>query len=242
MDIADTALITGATEGIGRAAAKLLTAKGCKLVTVDRNEPRELLKGETFLKADLSNEEQLQSTLARVRDEFEISILVNNVAMVRLAPLGEVQMVDLAEVMAFNVGCTLRFTQAVLPRMKAARYGRIVNLSSRAALGKELRTTYGASKAAVIGMTRTWSLELAKHGITVNSVAPGPIATEMFQRSNPLDSAQTRAILNTIPVGRLGMPDEVAHAIAFFADRKAGFITGQTIYVCGGMTVGATAV
>jgi 3-oxoacyl-[acyl-carrier protein] reductase len=242
MTIIDTALITGATEGIGRATAKLLAAKGCRLVTVDLNEPRELLEGETFLQADLSHEEQLQSVLARVRDEFDISILVNNVAAIRLAPLGEVKMADLAEVMAMNVGCALQFAQAVLPKMKAARYGRIVNLSSRAALGKESRTTYGASKAAVIGMTRTWSLELAPHGITVNAIGPGPIGTEMFQRANPTDSAQTRAILNTIPVGRLGAPDEVAHAVAFFADRKAGFITGQTLYVCGGMTVGATAV
>jgi NAD(P)-dependent dehydrogenase (short-subunit alcohol dehydrogenase family) len=122
--------------------------------------------------------------------------------------------------------------------MKAARYGRIVNVSSRTALGKELRTVYSATKAGLHGITRTWALELARHGITVNAIGPGPIGTELFMRVNPADSPRTKAIIDGVPVGRLGTPADIAHAVAFFADGRAGFVTGQVLYVCGGMTIG----
>jgi NAD(P)-dependent dehydrogenase (short-subunit alcohol dehydrogenase family) len=122
--------------------------------------------------------------------------------------------------------------------MKAARFGRIVSISSRAALGKELRTVYSATKAALHGMTKTWALELGAHGITVNAVGPGPIDTELFRRVNPADSPRTKAIIEGIPVKRLGTPEDIAHAVASLLDERAGFITGQVLYVCGGMTVG----
>jgi NAD(P)-dependent dehydrogenase (short-subunit alcohol dehydrogenase family) len=122
--------------------------------------------------------------------------------------------------------------------MKAARFGRIVSVSSRAALGKELRVAYSAAKAGLEGMTKTWALELAAHGITANAVGPGPIGTELFHQNNPADSPRTRAIIEGIPVKRLGTPEDVAHAIASLLDERAGFVTGQVLYVCGGMTVG----
>ena len=115
---------------------------------------------------------------------------------------------------------------------------RIVNISSRAALGKELRTAYSASKAALIAMTRTWALELAGFGITVNAVAPGPIRTSLFDEANPPDSPRTKAIVDNIPVGFMGEPDDVADAVAFFASDRARFVTGQVLYVCGGVSVG----
>ncbi len=122
--------------------------------------------------------------------------------------------------------------------MKSRRFGRIVNISSRAALGKELRTAYAATKAGLHGITRTWALELAKHGITVNAIGPGPIATELFMHANPPGSLRTKAIVDSVPVGRLGTPADVANAVAFFADARSGFVTGQVLYVCGGMTCG----
>ena len=122
--------------------------------------------------------------------------------------------------------------------MKAARFGRIVNISSRAALGKELRTVYAATKAGLHGMTRTWALEFAAHGITVNAVGPGPIGTELFHQVNPAGSPRTKAIIEGVPVKRLGTPEDIAHAAAFLLDERAGFVTGQVLYVCGGMTVG----
>jgi 3-oxoacyl-[acyl-carrier protein] reductase len=128
--------------------------------------------------------------------------------------------------------------QAVLPAMKEAKYGRIVNISSRAALGKSLRVVYSATKAALHGMTRTAALELGMHGVTVNAVGPGPIATELFTRVNPPDSPATKRIIESIPVQRMGTADDVAHAVAMLVDERSGFITGQVLYVCGGMTVG----
>lgn len=130
--------------------------------------------------------------------------------------------------------------QAVVPAMKAAGRGRVVNISSRAALGKELRTAYAATKAGLHGMTRTWALELGRWGITVNAVGPGPIRTSLFDAVNPADSPRTKAIIDAVPIGRLGTCEDVAEAVGFFASDGAGFITGQVLYVCGGMTTGAT--
>jgi NAD(P)-dependent dehydrogenase (short-subunit alcohol dehydrogenase family) len=163
---------------------------------------------------------------------------VNNVGIVRPAPLEETSVEDLAAVLDVNLRSAILAAQALLPTMREAGFGRIVNIASRAALGKELRTAYAASKAGLIGLTRTWALELAAQGITVNAIGPGPIATELFRRANPDNSPRTRAIIEGVPVKRLGTPDDIAHAAAFFLDDRAGFVTGQTVYVCGGLTVG----
>ena len=122
--------------------------------------------------------------------------------------------------------------------MKAAGIGRIVSISSRAALGKELRTAYAATKAGLHGMTKTWALELGRHGITANAVGPGPIRTPLFERVNPPDAPRTKEIVARIPVGFMGEPEDVAEAVAFLASDRARFVTGQVLYVCGGMTVG----
>jgi NAD(P)-dependent dehydrogenase (short-subunit alcohol dehydrogenase family) len=122
--------------------------------------------------------------------------------------------------------------------MRARGFGRIVNVASRAAYGKELRSAYAASKAGLIGLTRTWALEYAAHGITVNAVAPGPIATELFRAGNPEGSERTRRIVEGVPAGRMGEPEDVAHAVMFFLDRRSSFVTGQVLPVCGGLTVG----
>jgi NAD(P)-dependent dehydrogenase (short-subunit alcohol dehydrogenase family) len=121
--------------------------------------------------------------------------------------------------------------------MKEAGFGRIVSISSRAALGKELRTAYAASKAAIHGMTKTWALELGPAGITANAIGPGPIATELFRAVNPDNSPRTAAIREAIPVRRFGKPEDIANAVSFLLGAEAGFITGQVLYVCGGMTV-----
>lgn len=231
-------LITGGAGAIARAIVRRAAEAGWRPVTLDLRAPAEPLPNEVFLPCDFADAASAKVALAEVAAAHAPTRLVNNVGIVRPAPVEETTIEDLAAVMDVNLRSALLATQALLPAMRNAGFGRIVNIASRAALGKELRTAYAASKAGLIGLTRTWALELAPQGITVNCIGPGPIATDLFRRANPDNSPRTRAIIEGVPVRRLGTPDDIAHAAAFYLDDRAGFVTGQTIYVCGGMTVG----
>jgi 3-oxoacyl-[acyl-carrier protein] reductase len=165
---------------------------------------------------------------------------VNNVGAVFPAPLREQSLDDVDRAYAPNLRCAVQCAQAVVPGMSEAGFGRIVNMASRAALGKELRTAYSASKADLIGLTRGWALELGPEGITVNAIGPGPIATELFGQANAAE--RTKRITDAIAVRRMGTPADVAHTAAYLLDEGAGFVTGQTIYVCCGLTVGVSPV
>jgi NAD(P)-dependent dehydrogenase (short-subunit alcohol dehydrogenase family) len=232
------AVVTGASAGIGRAIAKRLSEDGYGVVTIDRVKPQQLLPNEAFYQADLSERESTVKLLSEIAALHPVTTLVNNVGIVRPAPIEEATLEDLHAVVALNLGTSILCAQAFIPLMKKAKSGRIINISSRVALGKELRTVYAATKAGLHGMTRTWALELAPFGITVNAVGPGPIATELFHQVNPPSSPRTQAIIDGVPVRRLGVPDDIAQAVAFFSDQRSSFITGQVIYVCGGMTIG----
>jgi len=224
-------LITGGANGIGRAIAERSRADGYETVIID-------LVGDG-IRADLSEPQQTARALEEALRGGPITRLVNNVGVIKPAPIEGQTLDEFDTVMALNLRCAMQCAQAVLPGMKEARFGRIVNISSRAALGKELRTAYAASKAGLQGMARVWALELGEFGITANAVGPGPIRTELFDRGNPPDSPRTRAILNAIPVRRMGCVEDVAHAVSFLLDARSGFVTGQVLYVCGGMTVGS---
>jgi NAD(P)-dependent dehydrogenase (short-subunit alcohol dehydrogenase family) len=121
--------------------------------------------------------------------------------------------------------------------MKKNKSGKIINIGSRASLGKHDRTVYAATKAGLIGMTRTWALELAPFNINVNYIGPGLIATELFRKVNPSGSERTERLVSAIPLKRVGDPEDMANVIAFFASDEASFVTGQTLYVCGGLSV-----
>ena len=118
------------------------------------------------------------------------------------------------------------------------KIGRIINVASRAVLGRENRTSYSAAKAGLYGFSRTWALELAKRNITVNIISPGPILTELQRKNNNQTKKYKKEFLQQNPMGRFGKPEEVAHAIDFFLSEKSSFITGQSLYVCGGMSIG----
>jgi 3-oxoacyl-[acyl-carrier protein] reductase len=231
MSARERVLITGGAAGIGRATADRCRADGYEVVVIDREG--------NGIRADLSSPEATAAALEEALSGGPITRLVNNVGIVRPGPVEEQTPADLDLAVSLNLRCSLQCLQALLPGMKTARFGRVVNVSSRAALGKELRTVYAATKAALIGMAKVWALELGAHGITVNAVGPGPIRTDLFDRANPPNSPRTKAIINAIPVRRVGTPEDAANAIAFLLDRRTGFVTGQTLYVCGGMTVGA---
>lgn len=224
-------LITGGANGIGAAIAERCRLDGLDVLTADR------LGGD--INVDLTDVDATTSAIRECLADGPITRLVNNVGAVFPATVDEQTHEQMTAAWDVNVRTALTCLQPLLPGMKAAGFGRVVNISSRAALGKELRTAYAATKAALIGMTRVWSLELGQFGITVNAVAPGPIATELFEKANPPGHARTRAILESVPVGRMGTPDDVAHSAAYFLDQRSGFVTGQTLFVCGGITVGA---
>jgi len=228
-------LITGGASGIGRAVAERCRADGYAPVVIDREGEA----GDGIIRADLSDPEQTAQALEKALRGGPITRLVNNVGVVRPGPLEEQTLADLDLVVSLNLRCAMQCMQALLPGMKEAQFGRVVNMASRAALGKELRTVYAATKAGLIGMAKVWALELGEHGITANAVGPGPIRTELFDRANPHNSPRTRAIIEAVPVRRLGMPEDVANAVSFLLDARSGFVTGQALYVCGGMTVGA---
>lgn len=231
-------LVTGGASGIGKAIAELGELRGWDVAVLDR-EPAPV--GTSYL-ADLSDSAATGKALADVLSDGPVTRLVNNVGAVFPAAVDETALEDLDRSYSLNLRAAVQCTQAVLPGMKEHGFGRIVNMTSRAALGKELRTAYAAAKAGLIGVTRVWSLELARDGITVNAIGPGPIATELFLTANPEDSPKTKAIVEGIPVGRLGTPQDVAASAGFFLDETAGFVTGQVLYVCGGLTVGSAPV
>ncbi|CAM3896351.1 SDR family oxidoreductase [Bordetella tumulicola] len=233
-----TVLVTGGSAGIGRAVIERLLQDGYDVVNFDLKAPVECLPGETHITVDLGDVDATRQAAAALTAERDILRLVNNAGTVRPALLEDATPDDLAFVMALNIQTPMVLMQALLPGMRRSQFGRVVNISSRAALGKTERTVYAATKAGLLGMTRTWALEMGGDGITVNAIGPGPIATELFERVNPPGAPQTEKIRASIPVRRMGTPADVAHGVASFLDDRAGFITGQVLYVCGGMTVG----
>jgi len=232
-----TAIITGGSRGIGLAAARYLAGQGIRVVVLARSAPPKF-RGSVFHAVDFRDLEAAGRGLDEIARRYKPDILVNNLGMTLLAPIEDSTPALLREQLEMNVQTMLACTRAVVPGIKMRLYVRIVNIASRAALGRQGLTSYGATKAAVIGFTRGWALELVNTGITVNCVAPGSVATEMLARNFPRGSAARKKMLSWIPMGRPADPREVAFAIAHFASREAAYTTGQVLYICGGADLG----
>jgi NAD(P)-dependent dehydrogenase (short-subunit alcohol dehydrogenase family) len=207
------------------------------VVILARSAPPKF-RGSLFHAVDFRDLAAAGRALDELARRYQPDILVNNLGMTLLAPIEDSTPALLREQLEMNVHTMLVCTRAVVPGMKKRRYGRIVNVASRSALGRQGLTAYGATKAAVIGFTRGWALELVDSGITVNCVAPGSVATQMLARNFPPGSAARKKMLSWIPMGRPAEPREVAFAIAHFASAEAGYTTGQVLYVCGGADLG----
>jgi 3-oxoacyl-[acyl-carrier protein] reductase len=229
-------LVTGVSRGIGAAIASNLAGQGHHVVGMSRSMPT-AFKGE-FIAVDLADAAATREALTSVTSRHAVTRLVNNAGVALVSDFAETSAADYDAMLGLNLRAPMLAIQAVLPGMRAAKFGRIVNIGSRAALGKETRAVYGATKAALLSLTRTVALENARHGITVNCIAPGPVETEMLIANYPPGSPQQEAFRKQIPTGRMGGPGEIAHACSYFLDDKAWYTTGQVLYVCGGMSIG----
>ena len=232
-----TFVISGGTKGIGRATAERLIREGHRAIVLARKPPEGNFPGE-FISVDFADLEQVRETLDRINFESPIDGVVNNVGLVKGSPVGSINLDDFQAVIDINLRSALMLTQTFLPGMKERSWGRIVNISSLTVLGYRERTSYAAAKSALISFTKTWSLELATSGITVNAVAPGPVGTELFRENNPVGSEGEARYINAVAMGRLGQPEEIAAAICFALSEDASFMTGQTLYIDGGASIG----
>lgn len=231
--------VTGGSSGIGAHLCECLLDEGAEIVNFAHRKPSLEHTRLHHVGVDLSDAEGTRKAAKEASRCWPGTCLVHNAGAIREKPLEEVSRKDLEVLSALHLGSAITLAQHMLPHMRAAGGGRIVLLSSRAVLGLEKRTAYSATKAGMIGMGRTWALELARDGITVNMVAPGPVGdTEMFDRVVPPESALAKRVAQGVPVGRIGRPSDVARAVLFFLSDDADFVTGQTLFVCGGASLG----
>jgi 3-oxoacyl-[acyl-carrier protein] reductase len=238
-----TAVVTGGNTGIGAAIAQNLLAEGYEVISLSRRKPDWSHPKLRAYEVDLLDAAATRQAAVEIAAKAAITHVVHNAGAIRAKLLEEVTDEDVGALAQLHLGAAIALVQAALPGMKQARFGRIILLSSRAALGLATRTVYSATKAGIIGMARTWALELAPFGITVNVVAPGPIAdTEMFESVMSVESERAKTLAKSIPVGRLGKSSDVARAVAFFGSPDAGFVTGQTLFVCGGASIGSISI
>ena len=235
-----TALVTGAAGAIGAAISKALADQGALVVLVDMMaEPTQALAkvvGGHAVIVDLSDAAAVAAMAADVLARFgRIDILVNNAGILNFERIAATSLQEWHRVHGVNVDAAFLLAQAFLPGMRAARWGRVINMSSYAAKcgGLAAGTAYSVSKTAMIGLTYSIAREVAGEGVTSNAVAPAYVMSAMI--SEQLTEAQRQAQLAIIPVGRFCEPEEVAHAVMFLASPLAGFITGEVIDVNGGL-------
>ncbi|OPX32796.1 MAG: hypothetical protein B1H40_01605 [Candidatus Latescibacteria bacterium 4484_181] len=239
------AIVTGAGQGIGQAIAVRLAQEGAEVVISDINlqsaeqtasRIRQMGRKSLALKADVANFEDVQAMVEKSTQEFgRVDILVNNAGVTKDNLLVRMTQQQWDWVISVNLKGAFNCTKAVVPLMMRNRYGRIINIASVIGLvGNTGQANYAASKAGIIGLTKSAAKELASRGITVNAVAPGYIQTEMTER---LPEQAKEAFLKTVPLQRVGLPQDVAGVVAFLASEDASYITGQVINIDGGMVM-----
>jgi 3-oxoacyl-[acyl-carrier protein] reductase len=234
------AVITGAANGIGLAAVKRFTEEGATVVMVDYDQESghqaAQLFGEQvrFYRVDVSKRDQVQTMVDAVIHTFgKIDILVNNAGITRDAMLVKMTEEDFNHVLQVNLNGVFNCTQAVTPHMIERGIGKIISTSSVSGVyGNVGQTNYAATKAAIVGMTKSWAKELGRKGICVNAVAPGFTATSMVEKMPEKVLAQMRSITS---LQRLGQPEDIANAYVFLASEEANYITGHVLHVDGGI-------
>ncbi|TNC29227.1 3-oxoacyl-ACP reductase FabG [Amycolatopsis alkalitolerans] len=242
------AIVTGAAQGIGAATARRLASDGFAVAVLDlKEDTAEKVAADIEssgvraigVSADVSDADQVRAAVTRVHDTLGApAVLVNNAGVTRDNLLFKMADADWDAVLGVHLRGAFLMSREVQRYMVAASWGRIVNLSSTSALGNRGQANYATAKAGLQGFTKTLALELGKFGVTVNSIAPGFVQTDMTkataQRIGQDWEAYVAARAAQIPVGRAGVPDDIAHAVSFFVSPGAGFVSGQVLYVAGG--------
>jgi 3-oxoacyl-[acyl-carrier protein] reductase len=233
-----TAVVTGASSGIGRDIAQRMLDRGWRVIGLSRDEHDFSHEHFEPIGIDLLDETATKAVAGDIAARHAVSHVVHNAGLIWPNMLEEVKPEEIDGLARLHVTSPMILTQAFVPSMRKAGFGRIVFVSSRASMGVPSRTAYSATKAAVHGMARTWAQELGPDGITVNVVAPGPILTDNFWGIIPKGSERQQRLADQLPVRRLGTVEDVSRAVMFFAEPEAGYITGQVLFVCGGSSLG----
>ena len=238
-----TALVTGASGGLGSAIAKSLAAQGAQLALSGSNQAkleafaRELGGDHVTLVCDLGDSEQVDQLVPRAVEALggKLDILVNNAGVTRDNLAMRMKDEEWDQVITINLEGAFRLMRAAVKPMMKARHGRIINITSVVGVtGNPGQANYVASKAGLIGMSKAFAQEVASRGITVNCVAPGFMASAM---TDALNEQQKAGILSKIPTGAMGTGDDIGAAVVYLASREAGYVTGQTLHVNGGMAM-----
>jgi len=246
-----TVAVTGGGGGIGGATCRRFAAEGAKVAVLDRDEAAARRTAEAIgaaggkalaLACDITDRASVDAAVAAIgRDLGPLDVLVNNAGWDVFAPFLKTQPQQWAQLIAVNLVGALHMHHAVLPGMVERRKGRIVNIASDAArVGSSGEAVYAACKGGLVALSKTLAREHARHGITVNVVCPGPTDTALFDgfkqgASNP--EKLVEAFTRSIPLGRIGQPDDLPGAVLFFASADAAFVTGQVLSVSGGLTM-----
>jgi len=242
----EIALVTGASRGIGQAIALELGAQGATVIGTATSAAGAAAIGDTLkengvsgagMVLNVTEQASVDALMAAIGEQFGApTVLVNNAGITRDNLLMRMKGEEWNDIIDTNLTSVFRLSKAVLRGMMKARKGRIISISSVVgAAGNAGQTNYAAAKAGLIGFTKSLAREVGARGITVNAVAPGFIDTDM---TRALAEAQKEALIKDIPLGRLGQPEEIAAAVAFLASPKAGYITGDTLHVNGGLYMG----
>ncbi len=243
-----TAIVTGGARGIGAAIATRLAQDGHNVAVIDLREEDtqsvvqeiEAAGGKALgIGADVTNEESATQAVERIAEELGApTILVNNAGIIRDDMLFKMPLDGFTKVLDVHLTGNFIMTKAVQKYMVEEKFGRIISMSSTSALGNRGQTNYSAAKAGIQGMTKTYAFELGKFGVTANAIAPGFIQTDMTKATAErlgMDWEEfVKLNASQIPVGRPGVPDDIAHTASFLASEGAGFVSGQVIYVAGG--------
>ena len=238
-------IVTGAGRGIGRGIVEKLAAEGARVVVsdVDEESARETAGaiggGAVGLRADVTSKESVEAMMAEVADRFgRVDVLVNNAGWDKVEPFLKSNESDWERVIAINLYGTLHCCKAVLPVMVEQEYGKVVNIGSDAGrVGSSGEAVYSAAKGGIIAFTKTLAREVARYKINVNCICPGPADTPLFAEIGEENPKLKEALQKAIPFRRLALPQDLANAVTFVASDEAGYITGQTLSVSGGLTM-----